>query len=143
MKLYFETLINHPWQKIRDGFNQDLFIYLAPGFLPFKLERFDGCKKGDEIHINLGPGMKWISHITFEETNASGWSFIDEGKVLPWPLIYWKHHHRVDRMSETESKIVDDINFECSPKWMSPMIKPFLWQVFALRPERYKRFFKD
>jgi ligand-binding SRPBCC domain-containing protein len=146
MKLYFETPLSKPFEKVRDQFNRELFLFLSPGFIPSELTRFDGCKKGDEVHIKLGPSLfaqTWVSHITFEETNAAGWSFIDEGKVLPWPLKYWKHHHRVDKISSTECKIVDDINFECSPFFMNPLVKPFLWMVFAIRPDRYKRYFKD
>ncbi|MFP5387336.1 MAG: hypothetical protein ACLGHN_14760 [Bacteriovoracia bacterium] len=146
MKLLFTTPVPRPFEAIRDKFNRDLFQYLSPGFIPFNIKRFDGCKKGDEIHLGLGPGaihQEWVSVITFEETNAAGWSFIDEGKVLPWPLKYWKHHHRVDRISDTESLIVDDINFECSPSFLTPLIKPFLWTVFSIRPHRYKMFFKD
>lgn len=146
MKLLFETPVPLPFEKIRDQFNRELFIYLSPGFIPFNLKRFDGCKKGDEIHIELGPApfrQSWVSLITMEETNASGWSFIDEGKVLPWPLKYWKHHHRVDKITGLQSRIVDDIIYECSPAFLTLLIKPFLWSVFSVRPGRYQKFFKD
>lgn len=146
MKLYFETPIEMPYEKVRDRFNRDLFLFLSPGFIPFNLKRFDGCKKNDEIHIELGPNgfsQNWVSLVTFEETNASGWSFIDEGKVLPWPLSYWKHHHRVDRISATESRLVDDIHYECSPAFLAPLIRPLMKSVFAIRPARYKKYFKD
>lgn len=145
MKIIFETPVHLPFEKVRDQFDQKLFTYLAPPLIPFSIKRFDGCKKGDEVHIELGKGItqKWISVMTYEETNAQGWSFIDEGKVLPWPLKSWKHHHRVDKVSDTECKIVDDIEYECSPGILTPVIKPFLWSIFAIRPERYKKFFKD
>ena len=143
MKLLFTTPIDQPFEKIRERFNQNLFTYLAPPFLPVKILRFDGIKKNDEIHLKLGPGQHWISLITLEATTDKGWSFIDEGKVLPWPLIFWKHHHRVDRISETSSQIVDDIEFECRPKVLGPLIRPILWSVFAVRPRRYQQYFKD
>lgn len=146
MKLIFETPIALPFEKIRDRFDQDLFLYLSPPLIPSRLKRFDGCKKGDEVHIELGPSplsQQWVSLITSDETNERGWSFIDEGKVLPWPLKYWKHHHRVDKISETESMIVDDIQYECAPAFLTPVMKPFLWSVFAIRPARYKNFFKE
>jgi len=146
MKIYFATEIPLPFEKIRDRFNQELFTQLAPAMIPFHLKRFDGCKKGDEIHLELGPTLfkqEWVSLITFEETNASGWSFIDEGKILPWPLNHWKHHHRVDRISANVSRIVDDIEYECSPSFLTPLIRPLLWSVFAIRPKRYRNFFKD
>jgi ligand-binding SRPBCC domain-containing protein len=146
MKLYFETPIQLPFEKIRDRFNRDLFVFLSPGFIPSTLKRFDGCKKGDEVHIELGFSwlpQKWVSIISLEETNASGWLFIDEGKILPWPLSFWKHQHRVDKISDNESKIVDDIHYECSPAFLAPIIRPFIWSVFAIRPKRYQKFFKD
>lgn len=146
MKLLFETPVARPWQTIRDGFTRELFIHLSPGFIPFNLKKFEGCKKGDEIQIEMGLGPikeNWISLITFAEENESGWSFIDEGKVLPFPLSYWKHHHRVDKIDETHSLIVDDIQYECRPGFLTPLLKPFLWSVFAIRPERYQSFFKD
>jgi ligand-binding SRPBCC domain-containing protein len=145
MKLLFETPIALPFEQIRDQFNRELFIHLSPGIMPFDLKRFDGCQKGHEIHIELASGplkQEWVSLITLEETNASGWSFIDEGKVLPWPLKYWKHHHRVDKIGPSQSLIVDDITYECSPGFLTPLIKPFLWSVFAIRPGRYKTFFE-
>jgi ligand-binding SRPBCC domain-containing protein len=146
MKLYFETPISRPFEEVRDRFNRDLFIYLAPEIIPFELKKFDGCKTGDEVHISLGPqGFKqeWVSLITFEETTEKGWSFIDEGKVLPWPLKSWKHHHRVDKISESECRIVDDIQYECSPGFLNACMKPFFWSMFFIRPGRYKKFFKD
>lgn len=146
MKLIFKTPINRPFEKVRDGFTQDLFIYLAPPLIPFRLKRFDGCKKGQEVHIEMSPlpcvKQDWVSVMTFEETNAQGWSFIDEGKVLPWPLNRWKHHHRVDRVDENRCLIVDDISYECAPAFLGPLIKPFLWMVFAIRPGRYKKYFQ-
>lgn len=146
MKLLFKSPVPLPVQKVKDSFNRELFIRLAPPLIPFKLERFDGCVKGNEVHILLGlkPFQQhWVSLITYDGENESGWSFIDEGKVLPWPLSYWKHHHRVDRVSDSSSLILDDIEYRCSPALLSIFMKPFLWSVFAIRPRRYASFFKD
>jgi ligand-binding SRPBCC domain-containing protein len=144
MKLLFSTHLPLPLERVRDQFNRDLFIYLAPPVIPFELVRFDGCLKNHEVHINLGFKpftQKWISLITFEGTDHQGWSFIDEGKRLPWPLKSWKHHHRVDRISERECKIVDDITYECHPGFMTLLMKPFFWWVFSSRPSRYQKYF--
>jgi ligand-binding SRPBCC domain-containing protein len=146
MNLLFKTPIRRPVEVIKEGFNRDLFLNLAPSLIPFQLKRFDGCVKGDEVHVEVGPGFfkqEWISLIASSETNASGWSFMDEGKVLPWPLKSWKHHHRVDKLSPSESLIVDDIHYRTSSVVLDFLIKPFLWSVFAIRPRRYKKFFKD
>lgn len=146
MNILFETTIHLPFEKVKEGFTKELFIHLSPKVVPFELKRFDGCGEGDEIHINLGTsfaGQKWISVITHEKTDADGWSFIDEGKVLPWPISRWKHHHRVDKVGKKESNIVDDIFFECSPSFFGPLLRPFLWGVFSIRPRRYREFFKE
>jgi ligand-binding SRPBCC domain-containing protein len=146
MRLVFETPIKLPFEKVRDQFNKNLFIHLSPSFIPFNLKRFDGCKTGDEYFITIGPSvlkLEWQGIITFEETNARGWSFIDEGKVLPWPLKNWKHHHRVDKISDTECRIVDDISFECFSSVFNILMKPFLWATFAIRPGRYQSYFKE
>ena len=146
MKLEFKTPLKRSFQDIQSGFDINLFTILSKGLMPFAIKRFDGCKKNDEIHINIGiPPIhfRWVSLVTFDETNASGWSFIDEGKVLPWPLIYWQHHHRVDRISEHESIIVDSIQYECSPKFLGRLIWPVMWIVFSVRPDRYRQYFKE
>ena len=80
MKLLFKTTIDLSYDKVQERFNRDLFVYLSPKLIPFELKRFDGTKKGNEIHIDLGMWVlkqEWVSLITFEETNSSGWSFID------------------------------------------------------------------
>ncbi len=144
MNLLFETTISKSVAVVRAGFTEALFVRLAPGLIPFRLERFDGCLKGNEVHILLGPPIlrqKWVSLITAEGTTEAGWSFVDEGRILPWPLSYWKHHHRVDKISNDSCRIVDDISYQCSPAFMTPLMKPFLWVVFAVRPGRYKAFF--
>lgn len=145
-KIYFETKISKSVEEIKAEFDRSLFIYLSKGLMPFDLVRFDGCQKDNEVHIKLGLrplSFTWISLITSEEQNEKGWSFVDEGRSLPWPLIYWRHHHRVDKISEKEARIVDDITFDCSPSFLSPIVKPFLWHMFSLRPKRYKSYFKD
>lgn len=146
MKLFFETSLNLPFENVKDGFGQELFLSLSPQFIPSRLKVFEGCKVGNEVHIEIGPALfsqLWISVITFEETNAMGWSFIDEGRKLPWPLKKWKHHHRVDKVTQGSCKIIDDIEYSCSSTFLEWAIKPFLWLVFSIRPKRYKKFFKD
>ncbi len=145
MKLYFETIIPLPYEAVKSRFNQELFIYLAPPLIPFHLKKFEGCKKGDLVQIELGTWpflQEWLSLITSEEDNDKGWSFVDEGKKLPWPLKNWHHHHRVDKVSEKECCIIDEINFSCSPSILTIFFKPFLYLVFSIRPKRYRKFFQ-
>lgn len=142
-KIIFKTPIDRPVEVVSTNFTQELFLYLAPPMVPFKLKRFDGCKSGDEVHIELGGILTqtWVSLITFDETNDQGWSFVDEGKILPWPLSYWRHHHIVQKTSDSSCIIIDDIEYDCAPGILSHFMRPLLWFMFALRPSRYKKFF--
>lgn len=145
MNLKFETLVPLPYQTIKNKFDKELFIYLSPDIIPFKLKRFDGCRLNDEIHILLGMAVikqEWISIITDEKEADHGWYFVDEGKKLPWPLKTWKHVHRVDRLGDQESRIVDDITYDCGNEILNRLMKPFLWSVFVIRPGRYHKFFQ-
>jgi ligand-binding SRPBCC domain-containing protein len=144
MRLLFETELNTPQEKIIAGFDRELFIFLSPPGVKVDLVRFDGCKKGDEVHLHIRSGglqQEWVSLITEDSHTAQEWSFVDEGKKLPWPLKKWRHHHRVLSTGDKTSKIIDDINFECA-LGLSPLMYPILWASFAVRPGRYRKFFQ-
>ena len=117
---------------------------LTPPWVKINLLRFDGCQTNDEIHLELQSFVKqkWVSLITHHTEDGKEWSFIDEGKILPWPLHTWKHHHRVISLDEKRSEIIDDINFECSPRWLNYFVYPVLWMTFSIRPRRYRLFFE-
>lgn len=145
MNLVFSSLLNSKQQKVIDGFTKELFVELNPPGVTVKVLRFDGCRKGDEVHLaisQLGIKSPWVSVITEATQTETEWSFVDEGRKLPWPLSYWKHHHRVISRGEHQTEIIDDINFECCHKWMTPFVYPGLWLAFSVRPARYKKFFE-
>jgi ligand-binding SRPBCC domain-containing protein len=145
VKLRFETDINQSLQEIKSRFNLDLFIALKPPLIQLSVNRFDGCSPGHEIHLDiktLGLKQKWISLITEEVQSDNEWSFVDEGKVMPWPLASWRHHHRVISSGAKSSKIIDDITFSCVYPWMNLFMFPALWPTFAIRPSRYRKFFR-
>ena len=63
MKILVQTPISRPYDEVFKGFNQKLFEALKPPLLNLKVERFDGCNKGDEVHL-LVSNKRWVSHIT-------------------------------------------------------------------------------
>jgi ligand-binding SRPBCC domain-containing protein len=145
MKLLFETKIDNTIATIKSGFNLDLFVALKPPFMSMNVERFDGCSPGHEVHLAinmLGKKQRWVSVITQEQNDAKEWSFVDEGRIMPWPLASWRHHHRVVYLDDKSSKIIDDINFECTHSWMNKFMYIALWPSFAVRPRLYKKFFQ-
>jgi ligand-binding SRPBCC domain-containing protein len=146
MKLYFETPIEKKPDVIIKNFNKDLFLALRPPGIKLSVEKFDGCKTGDEVHLKIKSFLMtqtWVSKITQDKLDSNEWSFVDEGVKLPWPLKSWKHIHSVKRVDQNNSLIVDDINFDCFYSWMNYPMKPLLWLSFAVRPSRYKKFFMD
>ena len=146
MKLLFETTVEQSLENVRAGFTQELFEALNPPGMKAQVLRFDGCKKGDEVHLELqsffGKKDPWVSIITEEKSTPHEWHFVDEGRVLPWPLKTWRHTHRVVKENEKESRIIDDIHYTCGPAFMGPLISPALWLAFAVRPFRYRQFFR-
>lgn len=145
MRILFETEISLNYLKIKERFNRELFLFLKPPGVKLDLQRFDGCAPGDEVHLalnSMGLKQKWVSVMTAEKQDEKEWSFVDEGKLLPWPLKYWKHHHRVLYLDDNSSKIIDDITFNSAYPWLDALMYPVLWSSFAIRPARYRKFFQ-
>lgn len=145
MKLLLKTKVNASLERVKSKFNQQLFEYMTPPWTKTEIERFDGCKSGDEIHVMVYQGKvksKWVSLITKTTDTNEEWSFVDEGAVLPWPMSKWYHLHKVEKISENEVCIEDDIFYECSPAFMTKAIYPIVWATFAIRPKRYKEYFE-
>jgi len=145
MRLLFETKIERSYLEIKSRFNLELFLALKPPLVNLSVKRFDGCSPGNEVHVELntmGKRQDWVSVITRELQDNKEWSFMDEGKIMPWPFALWKHHHRVVSLDEKSSKIVDDITFECAPRWMDVLLYPVMWSVFSIRPIRYRKYFQ-
>ncbi|NBX76892.1 MAG: hypothetical protein EBQ92_10095 [Proteobacteria bacterium] len=144
MRLYFEAEVKSPVLDVKKRFNQELFLKLKPPFMSLELERFDGCERGDEVHLKMGlPGFlqNWVSHITDSSQTESAWEFIDEGKELPHPFTYWKHIHRVEKINETSSRISDSINYRCQSPLLEKLLWGPLWLSFSIRPRVYREVF--
>jgi len=146
MQLKLRTKVNQDYLKVKEGFNEKLFLSLNPPFPPVKLKEFGGCKKGDIVHLELNFiffKQNWISEITFDGTSSSKFQFVDEGTTLPFFLSYWKHHHIVERTNKDESYITDDIKFKSPFILLDFLLFPVLWLQFAYRKPIYKRIFKS
>ncbi|NBX92461.1 MAG: hypothetical protein EB120_06850 [Proteobacteria bacterium] len=144
MKLYFEAKVKSGIPEIKDRFNKELFLKLAPPGLVLKLDRFDGCEEGNEVHLRMGlPGIlqKWVSKITFASTTPAKWVFVDEGTVLPFPFKSWCHEHSVTQITDSVSLISDSINYDCGNSLLNTLIWGPLWLSFRIRPKVYQKEF--
>lgn len=146
MNILIKTKINKNYQEVASRFNLDLFKSLKPPLLDLNVIRFDGCTKGDEVHLEVGLGpvkKKWISLIVEDFQNEKEITFVDVGKTLPPPLKTWKHTHRILNLSQSECEIQDDIEYYTSNIFLDYLIYPAMYLQFALRKPAYKKFFRD
>lgn len=146
MHVKITTQVNQDYVSVMQGFTKTLFMKLNPPFPPVKLLRFDGCKKGDVVLLELNFiffKQRWESLIVEDDLTDEEFYFIDEGKKLPFFLKYWRHRHRhriLKRGNHTE--IVDDITF-LSPFWVTDfLLYPVLWLQFWYRKPIYKKYFQ-
>lgn len=144
MKINIKTKVEQDYLEVKQGFNKDLFLKLNPPFPPVKLLRFDGCRRGDKVSLELNFILFkqiWTSIITADRTDEEEFFFVDEGKKLPFFLRFWKHKHRIIR-EESGSTIVDEINFSARLKILSPLLYPVLYAQFWYRKPIYKKIFR-
>jgi len=142
MKIFIKTRVQNNLIEIQNRFNQYLFEKLSPPLVELKVLRFDGCLKDHEVHLEMnmfGIKNQWVSKITAAETTSNYFYFIDEGIKLPPPLKSWKHVHRVERINDQESDVIDDINFTTGNEILDMAIYPALYTMFKFRQPIYKR----
>ena len=149
MHLILQTRVASSVQQVWAGFDRQLFDQLSPPFPPVDVVRFDGCLKGDLVHLRLNFlifKQDWISLIVDQQTltTANGTEeifFIDQGTQLPFFLAYWHHRHRLLHDADDRTIIVDDITFR-TPFWLTDyLFYPLLWLQFAYRKPIYRRIF--
>ena len=144
MRILIKTTVPKTVEQIKQEFDLKLFKALKPPLVNLDVTRFDGCEKGDQVHllISFGPlKQKWVSHITEDGQNHFEWFFIDEGHLLPPPIKVWKHRHIVQKVNESRSVIKDDINFSCGNFMLDAVIYPLMYIQFWLRKPVYKKYF--
>lgn len=126
-----------------DHFDRDLFEALKPKGATMEIVKFTGSKKGDLVHIRFVRPFKaeWISKITEHGSDGKEAYFVDEGEVLPFPLKKWKHVHRVEKLDEENSIIVDDITFSSNNKLLDLFLYPMMYIGFKPRNKVYKKYF--
>lgn len=143
MKIIIKTSIKKNYVKIFELFNDKLFLALRPPLMSIKLERFDGCNPNDEVHIaifllGIIP-QKWVSKITEFKQDEKEIYFIDMGLKIPPPIRSWTHRHRIVKLTDTTSEVIDDINYTTGFFLADILLYPFLYFMFFYRVPIYKR----
>ena len=143
MKIYLATKVAQKPADVFAKFDEDLFNKLTPPGIKVSLDRFDGCKKNDEVHLILDFiffKQKWNSLIIDSGNDTDGFYFVDEGIKLPFFLKTWKHVHRIN-FCQDGSKIIDDICFKTGLLVTDYLLYPILYFQFLYRKPVYKRIF--
>jgi len=149
MHFVLKTRVNKPLSAVWAGFNRALFERLTSAFPPVKVVRFDGCLRGDVVHLQLNFLLfrqDWISVIIDQQTREEEIYFIDQGTQLPFFLTSWKHRHglhrSVDAQTSSEQTIlIDDITFQTPFLLTNYILYPLIWLQFACRKPIYRRVF--
>ena len=145
MKLVLKTAVQASLEEVWEGFDQQLFLRLAPPFPRIRLLRFDGCHMGDLVEIELNFLLFrqiWVSEIVAQRSTPDEIYFVDEGISLPFFLNLWIHKHRIIRL-QSGSQIVDEVVFRSPLRIFDWLLYPAMWLQFAYRKPIYRRAFKS
>jgi ligand-binding SRPBCC domain-containing protein len=137
------TPIQASLSHVKELFTADLLLRLSPPFPRVSLQRFDGCKKDDNVILEINlvfTKVTWSSLITEDKLTADEWFFIDEGVKMPFGLHYWQHKHRVKKINEESCEIIDEISFDTRNEFLNYLLFPFLWGMIFYRKPLYQKY---
>lgn len=143
MQLHIKTLVKASWREVVSGFNESLFLQLNPPFPPVQLRRFDGCKKGDWVELELNFLLfkqTWVSEIVESTEDEQGFFFVDLGRKLPFFLSTWRHKHII-RQKAGGTEITDDIHYHTGTVFTDLLFYPILLLQFLYRKPVYRNVF--
>jgi ligand-binding SRPBCC domain-containing protein len=143
MQIKVKTQVFESRSKVWAGFNKDLFMALAPAYPRLEVTRFDGCETGDEVHIVLHTGfvsLNWNARIVSHSFSNEANEFIDEGSVLPFPLVFWRHVHRIED-SPNGCIITDHVFYRTRIFLIDILLYPFLFLTVYQRKRAYRKFY--
>ena len=145
MHVTLRTAVAQAPAQVMAGFTRALFVALAPPFPRLRVLRFDGCRTGDQVEIELDTLVKrlpWTSLITDHGTLPDGTHFfVDEGKTLPPPLRFWRHRHLLEPGPNGTCVIVDALEYRTASPLLDALLYPAMWAQFAWRKPIYRRWF--
>lgn len=138
MKFIISTPLEKDFQEVFKLFDLELFKKLRPPMVNLVVERFDGCKKGDEVHL-LVSGKKWVSHIVDFHQDENEIFFIDIGVITPLPIKEWRHTHRIKKTGAHSCAVIDEIEYSTKNPLLDRLLYPALLAMFSLRRPIYQR----
>ena len=137
------TPINATISHVKNLFTADLLLRLSPPFPKVTLQRFDGCKKDDQVVLIINLlffNLTWSSLISEDLQTEEEWYFIDRGVRMPFGLKFWQHKHRVKKMDDQQCEIIDEISFDTLNPFLNYLLFPFLWGMIFYRKPFYQKY---
>jgi len=142
--IILKTKVQGNYLDVMNRFDRDLFEALKPKVGRMDIVKFTGSQKGDVVHLRfLSPiRAEWISEIIDDGADDHEAYFTDIGIQLPYPLKFWKHIHKVQKISHDTSYIIDDMTFQGPNKLITWLLYPALYLAFYPRKWVYRSYFK-
>lgn len=145
MRLLLTTLVREPdFRRVMAAFDENLFRALAPPFPRLRVVRFDGCRPGDLVQVEMSwlvVRQAWTSHITEAGENEHEAWFVDEAQPAPWPFRQWRHRHLVGMASGGGTSITEDLTYATASPLFDWLVRPAVWALLAYRKPIYRRWF--
>jgi ligand-binding SRPBCC domain-containing protein len=144
MRIIIKTKVGQDYKTVFSKFDLYFFKMLKPPFIGFKVNRFDGCETGDEVHVEfntLGWKQEWKALIIEKTETDNEIYFVDEGLQLPRPLKKWRHKHIIAKFIDS-TIIIDNIAYITNSIFLDILLYPVMYLQFFLRKGVYKSYFK-
>ena len=124
-------------------FNEALLKKISPPFPQVNIQRFDGCKTGDLVILEINLlliRVIWSSKIIYDQQDSKQSVFIDEGIQVPFGINLWKHEHSIIKIDESRCYIQDFITYKTSNVFLDMILFPFLWGMIFYRKPFYQKY---
>ena len=144
VNITIKTIVDQRLPDVIAGFNADLFLQLNPPFPKVRLVRFDGCKTGDIVSLELNFLLFkqiWTSEIIEDQKNSQEFFFIDKGTHLPFFFKSWQHKH-ILQVQDDKTVVIDDISYQTPSRLTDWFMYPLLYLQFLYRKPIYRKVFR-
>jgi len=138
-----QTKIGASMPFVWSQFNEALLKKISPPFPQVNIQRFDGCKTGDLVILEINLlliRVIWSSKIIYDQQDSKQSVFIDEGIQVPFGINLWKHEHSIIKIDESRCYIQDFITYKTSNVFLDMILFPFLWGMIFYRKPFYQKY---
>jgi len=138
-----QTKIGAAMPFVWSQFNEALLKKISPPFPKIHINRFDGCKEGDLVILEINLlfiRVIWSSKIIYSKQDVHQSTFIDEGITVPFGIKQWKHEHSFIKIDDSECYILDDVTYKTSNVFLDIILFPFLWGMIFYRKPFYRKY---